>query len=521
MTQIDPVSLEILWTRLVSLVDEAAATLVRTSFSSIVRESNDYAVVLLDRDCQLLAQSSQSIPSFICTLPETVRHFLQVFPRESLRPGDVMITNDPWLGTGHLPDINVAMPIFRGDELVGFSGTVAHAADIGGRLRSPSTAEIFEEGLRIPRSKLISDGSVNQTLVDIIRDNVRVPDQVIGDLWAQVAANRMLGQRLLDTLEETGCDLQVIGSEIQARSEMAMREAIEALPDGIYENEISVDGFVEPVTIRCRIDVRGDSVAVDYAGSSPQLPRAINVVPIYTFAYSAYALKCVLAPNVPNNDGSFRAIQVSAPLGSILNPRFPAAVSARAMTGHLIPPAIMGALASVTPDKVSAAPGSPLWCVHLSGANGGKRFASTFFLNGGQGGTSQADGLPALSFPSNLSNTPIEVVETQAPVRVVRRALRGGTGGDGLHRGGDGQVFEMLMLGDAPVTASFMADRLKTPAPGLLGGGAGAVGRVLVDGKPVDPREILTIEPGARLTLETPGAGGFGASPGQDIRLSR
>ncbi|WP_203195800.1 hydantoinase B/oxoprolinase family protein [Xanthobacter dioxanivorans] len=511
MSNIDPVTLEILWTRLVSLVDEAAATLVRTSFSSIVRESNDYAVVLLDRDCQLLAQSSQSIPSFICTLPNTIRRFLDVFPRETLRPGDVMITNDPWLGTGHLPDINVAMPIFRGEELVGFSGTVAHAADIGGRLRSPSTAELFEEGLRIPRSKLISNGSVNETLVAIIRDNVRVPDQVIGDLWAQVAANRMLGQRLLDTLEETRCDLQVVGSEMQARSELAMRSAIEAVPDGVHENEISVDGFVEPVTIRCRVEIIGDRVNVDFAGSSPQLPRAINVVPIYTFAYSAYTLKCVFSPTVPNNDGSFRAIKVSAPLGSILNPRFPAAVSARAMTGHLIPPAIMGALVGIVPDKVCAAPGSPLWCVHLAGANGGKRFASTFFLNGGQGATSQADGLPTLSFPSNLSNTPIEVVETQAPVRILRRALRGGTGGDGRHRGGDGQVFEMLMLGDEPITASFMADRLKTPAPGLLGGGMGAVGRVLLDGAPIDPREIQTIQPGATLTLETPGGGGFGA----------
>ncbi|MGQ4274927.1 hydantoinase B/oxoprolinase family protein [Terrihabitans sp. B22-R8] len=512
MKALDPVSLEILWTRLVSLVDESAATLVRTSFSSIVRESNDYAVVLLDRNCQLLAQSSQSIPSFICTLPQTVRHFLDVFPREELRHGDIMITNDPWLGTGHLPDINVAMPIFQGEVLVGFAGTVAHAPDIGGRLRSPSTAELFEEGLRIPRSKLISNGEINQTLVHIIRDNVRVPDQVMGDIWAQVAANRMLGQRLLDTLAETKCDLQAVGSEMQARSERAMRSALQTLPDGSYEHEISVDGFLEPVTIRCRIDVQGDCIAVDFAGSSPQVPRAINVVPIYTFAYSAYTLKCVLAPNVPNNDGSFRPIQVSAPLGSILNPRFPAAVSARAMTGHLIPSAIMGALAQAIPDKVSAAPGSPLWCVHLAGADNGKRFASTFFLNGGQGATAQSDGLPTLSFPSNLSNTPIEVIETQAPVRVLQRALRRGTGGTGLHKGGDGQVFEILMIGAEPVTASFMADRLKTPAPGLLGGGAGAVGRVLLDGSPIDPREIITIQPGSRLSLETPGAGGFGTS---------
>ena len=512
MNGIDPISLEILWTRLVSLVDEAAATLVRTSFSTIVRESNDYAVVLLDRDCQLLAQSSLSIPSFICTLPETVRHFLKVFPREKLRPGDVMITNDPWLGTGHLPDINVAVPIFRGDELVGFSGTVAHAPDIGGRLRSPSTAELFEEGLRIPPAKLIDGGITNETLVEIIRNNVRVPDQVMGDIWAQVAANRMLARRLLDTLDDTGCDLTAIGNEMQVRAEGAMREAIRALPNGIYENEISVDGFVEPVIIRCRIDVGDEAVSVDYAGSSLQLPKAINVVPIYTFAYTAYSLKCVLAPTVPNNNGAFRPITASAPLGSILNPRFPAAVSARAMTGHLIPPAIMGALAPVIPGKVRAASGSPLWCVHLSGEHSGQRFTSTFFLNGGQGAGANGAGLPTLSFPSNLSNTPIEVIESQAPVRVLRRALRRGTGGSGLHRGGDGQIFEFLLLSDSPVTVSFMADRLKTPAPGLQGGGPGATGRVLLNGAPVDPREVLIVQPGARLTLETPGGGGFGAA---------
>jgi N-methylhydantoinase B len=511
---IDPISLEILWTRLVSLVDEAAATLVRTSFSTIVRESNDYAVVLLDRDCQLLAQSSLSIPSFICTLPETVRHFLKVFPREQLRPGDVMITNDPWLGTGHLPDINIAMPIFRDGELVGYSGTVAHSPDIGGRLRSPSNRELFEEGLRIPPTKLISAGQTNDTLVDIIRNNVRVPDQVMGDLWAQVAANRMLAQRLLDMLDDTRCDLVVIGDEMHFRAEAAMRDAIRALPDGSYEYEARVDGFIEPVTIHCRIDVHDESIRVDYTGSSPQLPKAINVVPIYTFAYTAYSLKCVLAPNVPNNDGSFRPIATSAPLGSILNPRFPAAVSARAMTGHLIPTAIMGALAAVVPNKVRAAAGSPLWCVHLAGAHAGTRFASTFFLNGGQGAGAVGDGLPTLSFPSNLANTPIEVIESQAPVQISRRALRRGTGGSGLRRGGDGQVFELVILADAPVMVSFMADRLRTAAPGLHGGGSGATGNVLLDGVPIDPREMLMVQPGARLTLETPGGGGFGAVGG-------
>lgn len=510
---IDPVGLEIVWTRLVSMVDEAAATLVRTSFSTIVRESNDYAVVLLDRDCQLLAQSSQSIPSFICTLPRTVRHFLEVFPYESLRPGDVMLTNDPWLGTGHLPDMNIAIPIHRGGELVAFAATVAHSPDIGGRLRSPSNRELFEEGLRILPVRLARDGETNETLVDLIRANVRVPDQVMGDLWAQVASARMLGRRLVELLDETELDLAAIGREMQARSEGAMRDAIRAVADGDYTYETRVDGFVEPVTIRCNVQVRGDHVHVDYTGSSPQLPHAINVVPIYTFAYSAYSLKCILSPEVPNNEGSFRPIETSAPLGSILNPRFPAAVSARAMTGHLIPTAIMGALGEAVPDRVRAAAGSPLWCVHLAGSHGGRGFAATFFLNGGQGAGRAGDGLPTLSFPSNLANTPIEVLEAQVPLRVVRKALRRGTGGEGWRRGGDGQVFEFEFLADSPVTVSFMADRLRQAAPGLLGGEPGATGRVLLDGAPLDPREITAVRPGARLTLETPGGGGFGPPP--------
>jgi N-methylhydantoinase B len=510
MMTIDPISLEILWTRLVSLVDEAAATLVRTSFSTIVRESNDYAVVLLDRDAQLLAQSSQSIPSFICTLPETVRHFLKVFPRDTLKPGDIMITNDPWLGTGHLPDINIAMPVFENGILVGFAGSVAHSPDIGGRLRSPGNRDLYEEGLRIPPMKLVAAGTINETLIQIIQNNVRIPEQVLGDLWAQVAANRMLAQRLLEMLDETECDLVAVGKEMHARSEAAMRSAIQALPDGDYEYEARVDGFIEPVTIRCRITVKGDALNVDYAGSSPQLPRAINVVPIYTFAYTAYALKCVLAPTIPNNDGSFRPITTTAPLGSILNPRFPAAVSARAMTGHLLPTAVMGALANVVPDRVRAAAGSPLWCVQIAGAHEGRQFASTLFLNGGQGAGAKGDGLPALSFPSNLANTPIEVIESQAPIRIIRRALRRGTGGKGKTRGGDGQVFEIDLLTDEPVTMTFMADRLRTAAPGMRGGEPGVTGRVLLNGAPIDPREPVVAAPGSRLTLETPGGGGFG-----------
>jgi len=510
MTTIDPITLEISWTRLISMVDEAAANLVRTSFSTIVRECNDYAVVLTDAQGRLLAQSSYSIPSFICTLPLTVRHFIAKYGDDGFKPGDVMITNDPWLGTGHLPDVNIAVPIFHKGRLVAFAASVAHVPDIGGRLRSPSNREVYEEGLRITPMKLVEDDAPNETLLTIIQDNVRVNAEVMGDIWAQVSCDRSLAQRLGEFLDEVGIDLTELGEIMYARADQAMREAISNVPDGEYFNKAAIEGSDGDIVLKCRVVVQGDEIAVDYEGSSAQVAQAINVVPCYTFAYSAYALKCLLAPDIPNNDGSFLSVSTTAPLGSILNPRFPASVGARAMTGHLLPPLIMGALSEVMPGNVQAAPGSPLWAVQLAGSHEGKGFATTFFLNGGQGASEGRDGIPTLSFPSNLANTPIEVLEARCPIKIVRKEIRRGTGGEGRWKGGDGQVFEFRIVADAPVTVSFMANRTDHAAPGLNGGSAGAPGRLLADGKPLDPRLVSVLPPGTVLRLETPGGGGFG-----------
>ena len=507
---LDAASLEILWTRMIGMVDEAAATLVRTSFSHIVRECHDYAVTLLDSEGRLLAQSTQSISSFICTLPATARQILERFPRETMRPGDVFITNDPWIGTGHLPDINIVVPVFHNEMLIAFTASVAHSPDIGGRIRSPGIRELYEEGLRIPPLRLMHAGEPDHAIFAILEANVRISEQVLGDLFAQLSANQMLGSRLKELLESTNLDLGAFGREIQSRAEQAMRAAIRELPDGAHTFRVEVDGFGEPVAINCRVEIRGDEIEVDYTGSSKQLARAINVVPTYTFAYTCFALKCVLSPFVPNNEGSFRPIRVIAPEGSILNPRFPAPVGARAMTGHLLPPAVFGALAELVPERVQAAPGSPLWSCHLTGTNRGKPFACQFFLNGGQGASANYNGYPAISFPSNLGNTPVEVLEKQAPVRVLRREVRRGTGGAGAHKGGDGQLLELEILADEPVTVSFMANRLTIPANGLLGGEPGATGAVMLNGTPFDPREISVIQPRDRLILATPGGGGFG-----------
>ena len=319
----------------------------------LVREANDFAVVLTDAQGRSLAQSTMSIASFIGSLPATVKHFLDVFPAHTLKPGDVMITNDPWMGTGHIHDVNIAMPIFHKGKIVAFAAVVSHMPDIGGRLRNAGVREIYEEGLQIPRLKLIDAGKPNQTLLDMIAQNVRVPEMTLGDIWAQVAACKMLEERLQPLLRDT--DLDALGAEIRRRSEAAMRKAIRAVPDGVYHSRLEHDGFEEPIVINCTVHgERRHASTIDYTGSSDQVPRAVNVVPIYCFAYSAYAVKALLCPDVPNNEGSFLPITTSAPLGSIFNPRYPAASGGRGMIGHMMVPAIMMALAQALPERAIA-----------------------------------------------------------------------------------------------------------------------------------------------------------------------
>ena len=517
--RLDPFALEILQNRLIASVDEASATLVRTSFSTLVRESNDFACVLLDADGRSLAQSSLSIPSFIGTLPVTVRHLLRAFPPASLRPGDVLVTNDPWLGTGHLNDINIAVPIFHRQRLVAIAASTAHAPDIGGRIRSADNREVFEEGLRIPMVRLYEAGRLNTLVIEFIRHNVRVPDEVEGDLKAQVAADELAGRRLLELLREYDLDdLRPVAGAIQDRSEQVTREAIRELPAGVYPYLLPIDGLGQDLRIELALKVghRPERIVCDYAGTSAQQPDALNVVPNYTYAYTAFALKCVLAPDIPNNDGCFRLFSVTAPEGSLLNPRLPAAVGARASVGHYLPVAVFGALARAVPHRVRAAPGSPLWCVNLAGTrDNGRPFAGMFFLNGGLGGAQGHAGISCISFPSNVSNTPIEVLEHLLPLEFQRKEIMAQSGGAGAWPGGDGQVVECSVINSTPILVTFLASRIDRPADGMAGGEAGAVGSVLLNGRPINPRYRRQLHPGDRLTLTTPGGGGYRAkTPG-------
>lgn len=507
----DPVTLEVLWTRLISTVDEAAKVIVRTSFSTLSNEANDFSCVLTDERGNSVAQNTGSIPSFIATLPATVRHFLAEIGSENMRPGDVLVTNNPWKGTGHLNDVCVVKPIFRGGRLIAFAATTSHVPDIGGRIRSVEPRELFEEGFHIPLMHLMCEGVPDESLLKLLRTNVRTPDQTVGDIWAQVGALELMASRLQAMLDDYGLpDIRDLADELFRRSEVAMRDAIRAVPDGTYRYEIRTDGLAEPFELKIALTVRGDEIEADFAGSSAQQPRAINTVYAYTFAMTAYAVKCALLPRLHNNEGMFRPITVRAPEGSILNPKFPASVGGRSAIGHYVPVLVFGALHQVVPDKVMAAPGSPLWIVTLSGTRAdGAPFATVLFYNGGTGGRPTKDGVSCLSWPSNISSTPVEVAERNSPLFFHYKRLCPGSGGEGEFRGGLGQ--EVLFENEADnIAAIFVTERTKIAAPGLGGGADGGLGAVQINGTAIDHRRQHVMRRGDRILLRTPGGGGYG-----------
>jgi len=514
----DPISLEIMWNRLTSVADEAAATLLRTSFSTIVKESNDYACVLLDANGNGLANNTASIPSFIATVPRTVREFLKKFPKDQWTPGDVVMTNDPWLASGHLPDITMAMPIFYKDKIVAFAGTIAHSPDIGGSVWSADTRELYEEGIRIPIMKLYSAGTPNEPLMDIIRENVRVPEKVFGDLNAQITAQTMCRNRLIEFLEETGLDdLVDLAEEIQSRAERAMREAILKVPDGVYKKAVEMDGYESPIILKCKITVSGDTLDIDFAGSSPQIDRALNCVMNYTYSYAAYPIKCALDPHTPRNEGSYRPITVRAPEGSILNPIIPAPVNARQIIGHMLSACVFGALLKAIPEKVKAESGSQPTLRALFTGNGlaGETFSSILFANGGMGARYDKDGLSCTPFPTNSSCGSIEVLETTAPLVFWKKEMLIDSGGPGRYRGGLGQQIIIEVISKDPIRVSLLTDRHQHPASGYMGGMAGSPNRVVLnDGEFIHPKSQTYLNPGDRLTINYAGGGGFG--PPQD-----
>lgn len=508
----DPVTLTVLWNRLVAIVDEASATLVRTAFSRIVTDAGDFSCALFDAEGEMIVQPTQGLPSFIGCLATAVKHFLRAFPSPTLAPGDSLLTNDPWINTSQLNDMLLVTPVFHRGRIVGYAANIAHSPDVGGRLLSADARELFEEGLRLPMVKLVSRGRLDATIVDIIRANVRVPDIVIGDLLAQEAANTVMSRRLGELLQAAGlADLRALSREILDRSEAAMRAAIKAMPDGVYGSLVETDGFDAPLVIRTTVTVRGDTMAVDFTGTSPQQEMGINCCFNYSYAETVFPLIAISGPAAPVNAGSLRPLAVTAPDGTILSALHPAPLGGRLLVSMYVQCAIFRALAAAVPDRVLADCAAPAWTPVVQGVNQyGRRFVDIVFLNGGLGARPMKDGVHTLGFPAPLGGTLVEMFENEKPMFVERRELAAETGGPGKYRGGAGLHFVVRSEAPGPITVGLRADRLEHPALGAFGGEAGAPGTVRLNGHPQHPKRTILLRAGDVLEFRTPGGGGYG-----------
>jgi N-methylhydantoinase B len=515
MTQtLDPITLEVLWNRLLSVVNEQQVTLMRTAFSTVVRESQDLACGVFDTRGYMIAQSLTGTPGHINAMATGVRHFLQAYPPETLQPGDVLITNDPWQTAGQINDMTVLTPVFKDARLIAYFASTCHAPDIGGHIFSGEAREVYEEGLRIPIMKLFIRDEPNAELFKIIRANVRTPNETIGDLYAQTSSNAVGARELLHFMDEFGLDsIDPLANEIITRSEHAMRQAIRALPNGRYENESWSDGFDEPIRIKVAVTIEDEDLYIDFDGSSPQSSRGINVVLNYTHAYASFAIKAAVSPEVPHNEGAFRPVHVTAPPGCILNCLEPAAVASRHSIGHFLPGVIFGALAPAMPGKLIACGADPIWISVWQGKWPLSREAFTFslFQCGGTGARATKDGLHTTGFPSGVAGVPAEILESLTPLVQHRRELRTDSGGPGTYRGGLGQWTEVSYRGEASWGVSALVDRTHFPATGLDGGESGASGEFLVNNtiRP-QPKAFIPLVPSDRVQLNPPGGGGYG-----------
>ena len=509
--KMDAISLGIMWDRLISITDEVVSILVRTSFSTIVREAYDLTAVITDAEGHLLAQGRWSAPPFIGTAPLTMAHTMAKFPPHTLKPGDVLATNDPWIGTGHMYDITVMRPVFRGAVLVGYTMSITHLPDIGGAGFGTTATEIYHEGLRLPLCKLLREGEVDEFLLELIAANVRVPEQVIGDVMANVACNQVGGRQLLEFMDEYGLDdLGELSAAIRGQSERMTRAAISNMRDGSYQNAIRIEGIDDAITLACRVDVEGDSVRIDLDGTDAAVQRGINVPYCYTNAMSLYSMKCLTVPSLPNNEGSTKPVSVHAPKGCILNAQPPSPTGGRHIIGHFVSPLIFGALAEAAPGDVQADTGMIDLMNFVGTHKDGRGVSTIYFAAGGFGALDGHDGPAVLPGPSNMAVVPTEVWEGVTSTLVEKRALVPDSGGAGKARGGLGQ--EIVIRNDSghPMTIFSMANRSEFPPLGLMGGGDGPLRQHRVNGEIIHPKGQQVLAPGDRVTLREPGGGGFG-----------
>jgi N-methylhydantoinase B len=526
-TALSQIHMQVMWSRLIAVVEEQAQTLVRTAFSTTVRKAGDLSAGVFDRDGNMLAQAVTGTPGHVNSMAAAVRHFLDAFPLRTMRPGDHYITNDPWLTCGHLHDLTVVSPTFLRGEAVGLFASTVHVVDIGGLGMGPDGRQVFEEGLFIPLMALAREGHMNEDLLRMIRANVREPLQVEGDVYALAACNDEGSRRLIEMMEEFEItNLDRLADHIIETSRQATLEAIAKLKPGKYRNSLQMDGFDRPLILAAEMTVGPAGIHVDYTGTSPASAFGINVVLNYTTAYTAFGVKCLVAPEVPNNAGSLAPITVSAPEGCVLNAPRPRAVAARHTVGHMLPDVVFGCLHQVMPGGVPAEGASALWIPQIYGGAdvldelGGeagreapqvKPFSTAIFHCGGAGARPGKDGLDVTAFPSGVRTIPVEATETVAPVLFRRREFREDSGGAGCYRGGLGQIIELGGADGTPIAMLCNFERISNPARGRDGGNPGASGRVgLASGRPIGAKGRQSVPGGDFIRLETPGGGGFG-----------
>ena len=517
MTSFTATQYQVMWNRLLAVVEEQAQALIRAAFSPIVRECGDVSAGIFDLQGRMLAQAVTGTPGHINTMAEAVKDLRGRFPIQEMKPGDIYMTNDPWIASGHLNDFLLVMPAFREGRVVGFTSCTSHLVDLGGQGMGPEGSDIYDEGLRIPPCKLVDGGDVNALLLDIIKTNSREPVANEGDIYALIACCEIGARRLVEMMEEFGLDhLDPLAAHIIDTSRRGTLAAIAEVPAGSYRNKLRIDGYEAEIELCARLKVSAEGILLDFSGTSGCSSKGINVPLNYATAYSVFALRCIIGPDIPNNAGSLEPFEVTAPAGCILNAQAPAPVAMRHTIGQLTPDLVFGCLHQALPERIPAEGASCMYDLPLRSApevarNGGQVFAVELAHNGGTGARPSKDGLSATAFPSGVWGSQVEITESVAPVLIRRRELRRDSGGAGKWRGGLGQRIELRSANGEDFLVFLSVDRIKFPARGRSGGQAGAPGSIRLDDGPGLPgKGELRVEAGQTLIFETPGGGGFG-----------
>ena len=526
---IDPelsvIELQILWNRLIAIVEEQAQTLMRTAFNPIVRESGDLSAGLFDLKGRMIAQAVTGTPGHVNTMANSVRYFLEQYPLEDMHPEDIYLTNDPWKAAGHLNDFMLVRPCFHQDALIGFTSCTSHLADLGGLGFGPDGSDVLDEGLFVPIFKLVDAGKLDETFMTILKGNSRVPIEVEGDTYALMTCVECGSRRTSECMADIGItDLVQISDYIIDTSRERTRDLINALPKGSYCYEMRVDGYDEPLDLVAVMTIADGEVVVDFAGSSGRSAKGINCPLNYASAYACYALKCALAPDIPNNEGALAPLIIKAPENSIANAQYPAPVAMRHVVGQLLPDVVFGCLHQAMPGLVPAEGTCCLWDLPMRGGysvdtdTSKTKFATELVHNGGTGGRCGKDGLSATAFPSGVMGSLVEITESVSPLIIWRREYCQDSAGAGEFRGGLGQVLEISSSEDAPISLFAALDRIHHAPRGREGGKNGELGSLtLSNGDMLRSKGEQIIPAGQRMTVLTPGGAGYGDPKNRDL----